>query len=184
VLKIVKEGSGRMPGFAHLDDAERGGALRYILAPEPVIDDPRTEVTYVLGGYVYLRDHENLPGNTPPWGTLNSIDLASGEIVWKIPFGNYPTHPELGFGSVNYGGPVVTASGLIFIAATPDKKFRAYDNRDGKVLWETELSAAGFATPAVYSVDGKQYVVIAAGGGRMGPPSGSEYFAFSLPPTP
>ena len=88
---------------------------------------------------------------------------------------------DLGFGAVNYGGPVVTASGLIFIAATPDKMFRAYDTRDGEVLWEAELTAAGFSTPAVYSVDGKQFVVIAGGGGRTGPPSGAEYFAFSLP---
>ncbi|MEE2612461.1 MAG: pyrroloquinoline quinone-dependent dehydrogenase, partial [Acidobacteriota bacterium] len=91
------------------------------------------------------------------------------------------SHPDLGFGAVNYGGPVVTASGLIFIAATPDKMLRAYDTRDGEILWEAELPAAGFSTPAVYSVDGKQFVVIAAGGGRTGPPSAAEYVAFSLP---
>ena len=181
VLEIVREGSGRMPGFAHFDDAERRAVLRYISAPEPVVDEPTEEVMYVLGGYVYLRDHEGLPGNTPPWGTLNSIDLATGDIVWQVPFGNYPSHPDLGFGAVNYGGPVVTASGLIFIAATPDKMFRAYDTRDGQVLWEADLNAAGFSTPAVYSVAGKQFVIIAAGGGRTGPPSGAEYVAFSLP---
>ena len=181
VRTMIREGSGRMAGKPDLDDAEMRGILRYIAAPEPVADEPSTELEYVLGGYVYLRDHENLPGNTPPWGTLNSIDLATGEIVWKVPFGNYLSHPDLGYGSVNYGGPVVTATGLIFIAATPDKKFRAYDSRDGSVLWEADLTAAGFSTPAVYSVNGKQFVVIAAGGGRMGPPSGSEYMAFSLP---
>ncbi|MBJ83668.1 MAG: hypothetical protein CL462_12275 [Acidimicrobiaceae bacterium] len=132
-------------------------------------------------GALRVRDHEGLPGNSPPWGTLNSIDLATGEIDWQIPFGDYPETEGLGFGAENYGGPVVTASGLIFIGATPDRKFRAYDVRDGEVLWEAELSAAGFATPAMYSVDGQQYVVIAAGGGRRGPPSGSEYVAFSLP---
>lgn len=181
IVKIVEEGSGRMPGFAHLDEVERNGIVRHILAPEPVIDEPTTEITYVHGGYIYLRDHEELPANTPPWGTLNSIDLATGEIVWQVPFGNYPSHPDLGFGAVNYGGPVVTASGLIFIAATPDRKLRAYDTRNGEVLWEAELTAAGFSTPAVYSVDGKQFVAISTGGGRMGPPSGSDYFAFSLP---
>jgi len=181
VQEIISQGSGRMPAFPNLDDAERGGILRYILAPEPSVDDPRTEVGYVLGGYVYLKDDEGLPGNTPPWGTLNSIDLATGEIVWKVPFGDFLSHPDLGYGAINYGGPVVTASGLIFIAATPDKKFRAYDSRDGQVLWETELSAAGFSTPAIYSVDGRQYVVIAAGGGRLGPPSAADYYAFSLP---
>ena len=107
--------------------------------------------------------------------------MATGEIDWQVPFGDYPETEGLGFGAENYGGPVVTASGLIFIGATPDRKFRAYDVRDGEVLWEAELSAAGFATPAIYSVDGQQYVVIAAGGGRRGPPSGSEYVAFSLP---
>ena len=181
ILKVVNEGKGRMPGFAHLDDVVRTGIVQHILAPEPVIDEPTTEVTYAHCCYVYLRDHEDLPGNTPPWGTLNSIDMATGEIVWKVPFGNYPSHPDLGLGAVSYGGPVVTKSGLIFIGATPDRKFRAYDTRDGSVLWETEVTAAAFSTPAIYTVDGKQFVVISAGGGRMGPPSGSEYFAFSLP---
>ena len=184
ILEIMAEGAGRMPGFAHLDEVERSGIVSYFLAPAPVADAPTTEVTYAHGGYVYLRDNEGLPANTPPWGTLNAIDLASGEIVWQVPFGNFPTHPDLGFGAVNYGGPVLTASGLVFIAATPDRKFRAYDKRDGSMLWETELTAAGFSTPAVYSVAGKQYVAISAGGGRMGPPSGSEYFAYALPDAP
>ena len=181
ITRIMGEGSGRMPGFAHLPDQERRGILRFVLARDPTVDEPTTEVTYVLGGYQYLRDHEGLPGNTPPWGTLNSIDLATGEIAWSVPFGDYPSHPDLGFGAVNYGGPVVTASGVIFIAATPDRAFRAYDTRDGRVLWQTELAAAGFSTPAIYSVDGKQFVVIAAGGGRMGPPSSGKYYAFALP---
>ena len=181
VLRVVGGGRGRMPGFSHMRREEWGAVLRYTLADKPVKDEPTTEITYAHGGYVYLRDHEGLPGNTPPWGTLNSIDLATGEIVWKVPFGNFPSHPDLGFGAISYGGPVVTASGLVFIAATPDRKFRAYDTRDGAVLWETELSAAGYSTPAVYMVDGVQYVAISAGGGRQGPPSGSDYFAFRLP---
>jgi len=86
----------------------------------------------------------------------------------------------LNYGAESYGGPVVTASGLIFIAATPDRKFRVYGTQDASLLWEYELPAAGFSTPAMYSIDGQQFVVIAAGGGRMGPPSGSEYLAFSL----
>ena len=184
VLQVVAEGRGRMPGFSHMSRDEWGAVLGYMLADNPVKDEPTTEVTYAHGGYVYLRDHEGLPANTPPWGTLNSIDLATGEIVWKVPFGNFPSHPDLGFGAISYGGPVVTASGLIFIAATPDRKFRAYDKRDGSVLWETDLSAAGYSTPAVYMVDGVQYVAISAGGGRQGPPSGSDYYAFRLPQTP
>jgi len=181
IRRIIREGSGRMEGFAHLNRVELGAGEAYILSPEPEEDEPRGELAYALGGYVYLRDDENLPGNSPPWGTLNSIDLATGEIVWKVPFGDYPSHPGLGFGAVNYGGPVVTKSGLIFIGATPDEKFRAYDTRNGEILWETSLPAAGYATPAVYSAGGKQYVVIAAGGGRPRGPSGADYVAFSLP---
>ncbi|MDA1073166.1 MAG: PQQ-binding-like beta-propeller repeat protein [Proteobacteria bacterium] len=181
VIEVVNNGSGRMPGFAQLDEVERRGALRYILSPVPPEGPPTTKVTYAHGGYSYLRDHDGLPGNTPPWGTLNSIDLATGESRWQVPFGNYPAHPDLGLGAISYGGPVVTASGLIFIAATPDRKIRAYNSDNAEILWEAELSAAGFSTPAIYSVAGKQYVVIAAGGGRTGPPSGAEYFAFSLP---
>jgi len=180
--ELMDAGIGRMPSFSHLDDTERRGVFRYIASPELEEDEPSTEVRFVLSsGYVYLRDHEDLPGNSPPWGTLNSIDLATGEIAWKINFGNFLSHPDLDYGSISYGGPVVTASGLIFIAATPDKLFRAYDSQDGTLLWETELSAAGFSTPAIYSVDGKQYISIAAGGSRLGPPSGSEYFTYALP---
>ena len=181
IAKVINEGSDRMPSFSHLTRTVRGRIITHIVAPEPVVDEPTEEVSYTHCCYTYLRDHEQLPGTAPPWGTLNSIDVASGDIVWSVPFGNYPTHPDLGLGAVSYGGPVVTASGLIFIAATPDKKFRAYDSRDGTVLWETDLTAAGFSTPAIYTVDGKQYVVISAGGGRMGPPAGADYFAYSLP---
>ncbi len=181
VIESIRQGGGRMPGFSGLSDVEVRGILTYLRSPEPVIDDPSTEVRYVLSsGYVHLKDHEGLPGNSGPWGTLNAIDLASGDIVWKIPFGNYLSHPELDWGAFNYGGPVVSASGLIFIAATPDKLFKIYDAADGSLLWQYELPAGGFSTPAVYSVDGEQYIVIAAGGGRLGPPSSSEYIAFKL----
>ncbi len=181
VRKSIEEGSGRMPAFDYLSDLEMRAVLTYMRNPEPIIDPPSTEIRYVLSsGYVNLKDHEGLPGNSGPWGTLNSIDMATGEIVWKVPFGNYLSHPDLNWGSINYGGPVVTASGLIFIAATPDKMFKVYDAEDGRLLWQYELPAGGFSTPAVYSVDGVQYVVIAAGGGRLGPPSGSEYLAFKL----
>jgi len=183
LVSVMREGRGRMPSFEHLRDFERNAVLAHIRSPEedPDQDPPSTEVDYVFAGYLRVRDHEGLPGNTPPWGTLNSIDLATGEIDWQVPFGDYPAQEGLGYGAESYGGPVVTASGLIFIGATPDMKFRAYDVRDGEMLWQADLPAAGFATPSMYSVDGQQYVVIAAGGGRMGPPSGTEYIAFSLP---
>ena len=183
ITAILREGSGRMPTFEHLSEVERRGVLTYLELPKEARDteEVSTEVRYAHGGYVWVRDHEGLPGNTPPWGTLNSIDLASGEIVWQVPFGNYPGHEDLGFGAESYGGPIVTAAGLIFIGATPDRKFRAYDAENGDVLWQTELPAAAFTTPATYSVDGVQFVVVSAGGGRMGPPSGSQYFAYRLP---
>ncbi|MGI9292350.1 MAG: membrane-bound PQQ-dependent dehydrogenase, glucose/quinate/shikimate family, partial [Pseudomonadales bacterium] len=119
-----------------------------------------------------------------PWGALTAIDLDTATIAWRIPFGDYPKLLEKGIsglGSENYGGPIVTASGLLFIAATPDRKLKAYDTRNSKLLWSVELPAAGFATPATYAANGRQYVVIAAGGGKLGEPSGSEYIAYALP---
>ncbi|HIF88132.1 MAG TPA: pyrroloquinoline quinone-dependent dehydrogenase [Gammaproteobacteria bacterium] len=180
--ELIVEGRGAMPSFDSLDQVEINAVVSYIRNPEQEdADQPSTEIDYAFAGYLRVRDHEALPGNTPPWGTLNSIDLATGEIDWQVNFGNYPSHPDLDYGAESYGGPVVTESGVIFIGATPDRMFRAYDSVDGSILWSTELPAAGFATPAVYSVDGQQFVVIAAGGGRMGPPSSSQYLAYSLP---
>ena len=182
-MEVVRAGRGAMPAFDSLPQVELNAVVSYIRNPEQEGSNvTSTEIDYAFAGYIRVRDHEGLPGNTPPWGTLNSIDLATGEVDWQVNFGNYPSHRDLGYGAESYGGPVVTASGLIFIGATPDAKFRAYDTKDGSVLWDTDLPAAGLATPAVYSVDGKQYVVIAAGGGRMaGVHSGSDYVAFSLP---
>ena len=184
ITAVLREGRGRMPPFAHLDAVERRGVLRHLAASaeERAAETPTTEVRYAHGGYRWVRDHEDLPGNTPPWGTLTSIDLADGGFDWQVPLGDYLGHEGLGYGAENYGGPVVTAGGLVFIAATPDRKFRAFDVRTGDELWQATLPAAGFSTPVTYTAGGRQYVVIAAGGGRRGPPSGSEYRAFSLPP--
>ena len=180
---VLREGRGRMPPFAHLELVERRAVLRHLAAPAEAraAETPSTEVRYAHAGYRWVRDHEGLPGNTPPWGTLTSIDLATGDFDWQVPFGDYPGHEGLGYGAESYGGPVVTAGGLVFIGATPDRKFRAFDVRTGEELWRATLPAAGFSTPAVYAAGGRQYVVIAAGGGRRGPPSGSEYRAFALP---
>ena len=121
----------------------------------------------------------------PPWGTLTAIDLNKGEIAWQKPFGEFPELAAKGMretGTENYGGAVVTAGGLLFIGATNhDRKFHAYDKVTGKLLWETTLPAAGNATPATYEMDGRQFVVIAAGGGKSGAPSGGSYVAFALP---
>jgi quinoprotein glucose dehydrogenase len=183
VAAIISNGAAGMPGFSHLTEVERRAIYGYLLPDElPEPDPPTDSVGYALtSGYVYLKDHEGLPGNSPPWGLLSSIDLATGDTVWRVNLGNFPSHPDLNLGALNYGGPVITASGLVFIAATPDKKIRAFDDANGDILWQAELSAAGFSTPAIYRADGRQFVVIASGGGRLGPPSGSEYIAFALP---
>ena len=141
-------------------------------------------VPYKISGYTKFLDSKGLSGISPPWGTLNAIDLNTGEYRWKIPLGEEPELAAKGIhntGVENYGGPVVTAGGLLFIGATKDGKFRAFDKQTGKLLWETTLPAAGFATPATYQVGNKQYVVIACGGGKLGQKKGNQYVAFSLP---
>lgn len=140
---------------------------------------------YGVTGHQPVKDDEGFPIITPPWGTLSAIDLNEGNILWQIPFGNYPDleqKNQVPTGTFNMGGPVVTAGGLIFLGGSMDEKFRAFDKETGEVLWETKLPAGGYATPAVYAIDGQQYVVIAAGGGgKPGTRPGDTYIAFSLP---
>ncbi|MDQ2947734.1 MAG: PQQ-binding-like beta-propeller repeat protein, partial [Acidobacteriota bacterium] len=152
--------------------------------PESAAKDPNWQ-KYRNEGYILFRDPDGYPPLTPPWGTLNAIDLDRGEIRWRIPLGEYPELVAKGMtntGSDNYGGPVVTSSGLLFIAATNfDKKFRAFDKLTGKLLWEAVLPAAGNATPSVYEINGREYIVIVCGGGKNGAASGSSIVAFTLP---
>ena len=139
---------------------------------------------YTHLGYNRFLDPDGYPAVKPPWGTLNAIDLDAGEIRWTVPLGELPELTKRGIpptGTENYGGPIVTAGGLVFIGATKDEQFRAFDKHTGQVLWETSLPAGGYATPATYEADGRQYVVIAAGGGKMGTKSGDAYVAFALP---
>jgi quinoprotein glucose dehydrogenase len=140
-------------------------------------------VPYVHTGYNRWYDRNGYPINKPPWGTLTAINLHTGKHLWQVPLGEFASLIEKGIpptGTDNYGGPLVTASGLIFIAATPDQKFRVFDAATGRLRWETKLSAAGYATPSTYSVKGRQYVVIACGGGKLRSKSGGYYVAFAL----
>jgi quinoprotein glucose dehydrogenase len=140
---------------------------------------------YSHTGYNRWLDTNGYPAVKPPWGTLNAINLNTGEYEWSVALGEFPELTARGVpptGTENYGGPIVTAGGLVFIAATQDEKIRAFDQRTGRVLWQAKLPAGGYATPATYSVRGRQFVVIACGGGKMGTKSGDAYVAFALPP--
>jgi quinoprotein glucose dehydrogenase len=191
IYTAIVLGGGRMPGFADIPLPIIERLTAYLTHPDDpsaalaAIDaGPGSEAPYVTSGYVYMRDEQGVPITKPPFGTLTAIDLARGEIRWQVPLGEYPHLVEAGrrgTGSENYGGAVVTAGGLLFIAATVDEKIRAFDKATGEVLWEALLPAGGFATPATYSVGGRQFVVIAAGGGKLGTTSGSHYVAFALP---
>jgi quinoprotein glucose dehydrogenase len=136
-----------------------------------------------MTGYNRWYDKNGYPVNTPPWGTLTAIDLNTGEHKWQVPLGEYKELVDKGIpptGTDNYGGPLVTSSGLIFIAATRDERFRAFDKRTGKIMWQTQLPAAGYASPSTYAINGKQYIVIACGGGKLKTKSGDKYVAFTL----
>jgi len=188
IREVILKGAGRMAGYAHLGDVQVDAIFKFITTGE----DGRVRTStasakpllkYNSDGYNKFLDPDGYPAVSPPWGTLNAINLHTGNYIWKIPFGGYPELAAKGLrntGTENYGGPVVTAGGLLFIGATNhDRKFRAYDKSNGKLLWETELPAAGNATPAVFEAKGKQIVVIAAGGGKV-KHSGGSYLAFAL----
>jgi quinoprotein glucose dehydrogenase len=186
--QAVLEGKGRMMPFKHLPDHEIDAVLEYVYARSQGETAPEstgeTETAYVFAGYNDFVDQRFYPAVKPPWGTLNAIDLASGRRLWQIPLGEYEQLKKEGVpptGTRNYGGPVVTAGGLLIIAATPDQMLRIFDKTSGKLLWQYKLPAAGYATPATYEIDGRQYIVITCSGGKLGTPTGDQYLAFALP---
>ena len=193
ITTTIMEGKGRMPAFPNLSEEQIEALFDFLSTGEDkqlaVAGPPLPATKYHLTGYKRFLDPEGYPAVVPPWGTLNAINLSTGEYAWRIPLGEYPELAAQGIkntGSENYGGPIVTAGGLLFIGATNyDKKFRAFDKSTGELLWEATLPFSGNSTPATYSVNGRQYVVIAAGGGKdPKSPSGGVYVAFALPKEP
>jgi len=190
---LISNGRKMMPAFNRLSDEEKSALASFILelksdqnkkfATVKKNIDPYLRLPYTNTGYNKFLTKEGYPAVKPPWGTLTAINLNTAELVWKDTLGDYPELKAKGIhsGSENYGGPVVTAGGLLFIAATSDSKIRAFNKRTGQLLWESDLPASGFATPAIYNVKGKEFIVIACGGGKLKTTSGDAYVAFALP---
>ena len=190
IESVIQQGRNAMPAFRQFTSQELGALAAYVKsAPGEVTGSPEAPGgpahRFTIDGYPLFLDQHGVPAIAPPWGTLNAIDLVSGEIVWKVPLGEYPQLAAKGIrntGTLNFGGVVATAGGVIFVAATADEKMRAFEKHTGRVLWEHQLPAGGYATPSIYMVDGRQFVAIAAGGsGKNATKSGDAIVAFALP---
>ncbi len=196
--KIIDNGRNMMPSFRQIPASEKKALLAFllklpvattdasILSKEPVSTPAKTltPIPYAMNGYNRFQDKNGYPGIKPPWGCLDAVDLTTGRLLWKVPLGEFPelTKRKIPLtGTELYGGPLVTKGGLIFVAATKDERIRGFDKHTGKQVWEAKLPAGGYATPAAYVVKGKQYVVIACGGGKMGSKSGDTFVCFALP---
>ncbi|GAB3337983.1 hypothetical protein GCM10027299_49660 [Larkinella ripae] len=186
VQQVLVSGRGMMPSFSHISAAERGAIIDFLFnktATKPVVTSQKMVIPYQHTGYNRWYDRNGYPVSRPPWGTLTALDLNTGERRWQVPLGEYPELTKRGIaptGTDNYGGPLVTAGGLLFIAASRDEKIRAFDKQTGQLIWESPLPAAGYASPSTYTANGRQYVVIACGGGKLKTKSGDRYVAFSL----
>jgi quinoprotein glucose dehydrogenase len=191
IRRVIEHGRGFMPAF-NLSAAEETAVVNWLRDLRASSAPTKARAaraqpaasSYEFAGYERWRDPDGYPAIKPPWGTLSAIDLNTGEYRWRITLGEHPELTAKGVaptGTEQYGGPIVTAGGLVFIGATTDAKFRAFDKVTGRLLWEAPLPAPAFATPSTYMVAGKQYVVIAAGGGKLGTPSSDTYVSFALP---
>ena len=193
LLAMMETGRGQMPSFVTFTELERRAVIAFLFddGHDEQIAIQDSDLSYasaypvVMTGHHDWRDPEGFPVNRRPWGTLNAVDLNTGKVRWQVPLGTYPELEARGeppTGTFNIGGPVVTRGGLVFIGAAMDERFHAYDKDTGELLWEYQLNAGSYATPATYEVDGKQYVVIAAGGaGKPGTKAGDTFYCFALP---
>lgn len=191
IVDVILSGRGRMPSSSSIPESALASLVSFLRTGESTTQDSfmaggSEESTYLFTGYKKFIDPDGYPAVAPPWGTLNAINMSTGKYVWRVPLGEYPELVAQGLsstGSENYGGPIVTAGGLLFIGATLyDQKFRAFDSATGKLLWSTTLPFSGVATPATYMVDGRQYIVIATSSARNPKsPPGTAYVAFALP---
>lgn len=209
IREVLTNGRGTMPSFSRLSEAELNDVIAYVQsdpsepAPAPAAPQAgrgtgvptwsggrglwawRTTTPQYANVAPFFVDDRGYPAIKPPWGTLNALDLETGRLLWKVPLGEYPALAAEGIrntGSLNMGGAVATAGNLVFIGATVDEKFRAFDKSTGRILWEYQLPAGGYATPSVYTINGKQYVVIAAGGAaKPETRPGDAIIAFALP---
>lgn len=186
ITKQVLNGKNAMPAFKNIPSADLAALADYLLwrdRPLPKVDTKPARPHYDFTGYNRFYDTEGYPANKPPWGTLNCLDLNSGKFLWKVPLGEYAKLAADGLrhtGTDSYGGPIVTAGGLVFCSGTRDNKIRAFDKDNGSELWSAELPLTGSAQPATYEVNGRQYVVIAATGIKLDRTQGDAYVAFAL----
>ena len=208
VLSKIREGSGKMPSFARILKGHEDGIIAYLfgktdkrlLQNERDLSEIRnnrlsnievkkekekmdTSTIYLnVTAYAQLKDSEGRPAIKPPWGTLNAINLNTGEYEWTIPVGNHPELQRRGTpitGSTGSPGPVVTHGGLVFLGGSRDCRFEAFNKATGKLLWQTTLPGFASSTPCTYKSNGKQYIAVSVAGNKESP-AGS-VMAFALP---